>query len=113
MANTVKLGESAEDTELGERLIEGLGEALALRRGEISLPVRIAEDDAPDLSTPDYQAKLAAVTPRRGRPKAGSPKISTTIRLDADILQAFRAAGPGWQSRINDALRKAMEKGAA
>ena len=48
MANTVKLGESAEDTELGERLIEGLGEALAWRRGEISLPVGIAASMTPD-----------------------------------------------------------------
>jgi uncharacterized protein (DUF4415 family) len=73
----------------------------------------IDEDDAPDLSTPDYQAKLAAATPRRGRPKAESPKISTTIRLDADVLEAFRATGPGWQSRINEALRQVMKKGAA
>jgi protein subunit release factor A len=61
----------------------------------------------------DYQAKLAAATPRRGRPKAESPKLSTTIRLDADVLEAFRATGPGWQSRINEALRLAVKKGAA
>jgi uncharacterized protein (DUF4415 family) len=29
------------------------------------------------------------------------------LRLDPDIIAAFRAGGPGWQSRINDALRKA------
>ncbi len=73
----------------------------------------IDEDDAPDLSTPDYQVKLSATSPRRGRPKAESTKISTTIRLDADVLEAFRATGPGWQSRINEALRQAMNKGAA
>ena len=48
MAKIVKLGESAEDTEFGERLIEGLGEALAWRRGEISLPVRIAANMPPE-----------------------------------------------------------------
>jgi uncharacterized protein (DUF4415 family) len=73
----------------------------------------IDEDDAPDLSTPDYQAKLAAASRRRGRPTAESPKISMTIRLDADVLEAFRATGPGWQSRINEALRQVMKKGAA
>jgi len=73
----------------------------------------IDEDDAPDLSTPEYQAKFAAVTPQRGRPKAEAPKISTTIRLDADVLEAFRATGQGWQSRINEALRLAVKKGAA
>ena len=41
---------------------------------------------------------------RRGRP-VGSRKESTTIRFDIDVLDAFRAAGPGWQSRMNDALK--------
>lgn len=70
-------------------------------------------DDAPDLSTPEYQAKLALVPARRGRPKTATPKISTTLRLDADILEHFRATGSGWQSKINAALRKAVKKGAA
>jgi uncharacterized protein (DUF4415 family) len=41
----------------------------------------------------------------RGRPKKDTPKLSTTLRLDADILKAFRARGKGWQSRMNVALR--------
>ena len=75
MARTAKRDESAEDTEFGERMIEGLTEALAWTRGEIALPVHVAgaewidEDDAPDLSTPEYQAKFAAALPRRGRPE--------------------------------------------
>jgi hypothetical protein len=75
MARTANRDESAEDTEFGERMIEGLTEALAWTRGEIALPVHVAgaewidEDDAPDLSTPEYQAKFAAALPRRGRPK--------------------------------------------
>jgi uncharacterized protein (DUF4415 family) len=32
----------------------------------------------------------------------------TTIRLDADVVAAYRAQGPGWQTRINDVLRKAL-----
>ncbi|MFN7104375.1 MAG: BrnA antitoxin family protein [Pseudorhizobium sp.] len=39
------------------------------------------------------------------RPKSPQTKVSTTIRLDADVLEQFRAQGPGWQSRINQALR--------
>ena len=35
---------------------------------------------------------------------AGSDKGSTTIRFDRDVLAAFRAAGPGWQTRMNAAL---------
>jgi len=59
------------------------------------------------MSTAEWQAKLAKARVRRGRPKAETPKVSTTIRLDADIVKHFRAIGPGWQSRINATLRKA------
>jgi uncharacterized protein (DUF4415 family) len=44
----------------------------------------------------------------RGRPK-GSDKQMVSLRLDKDVLERFRASGPGWQSRINDALRKVAE----
>lgn len=41
---------------------------------------------------------------RIGRPP-GSDKERITIRLDKDVLAEYRATGPGWQGRINDALR--------
>jgi len=44
---------------------------------------------------------------RVGRPKSERPKQPVNLRLDADVLAHFRATGPGWQSRINAALRKA------
>ena len=69
----------------------------------------IFADDAPDLTTPYWAAKMAAATLQRGRPRAATPKISTTIRLDADVLAAFKSSGAGWQSRINAALRKAAD----
>ena len=69
----------------------------------------IDPDDAPDLSVPEWQAKFARARVKRGRPKIEEPKVSTTIRLDADILAYFRAGGPGWQSRINDALRRLVD----
>ncbi len=43
---------------------------------------------------------------RRGRPPKEGRKVSVTIRLDPDVVARLRATGPGWQSRINDALRK-------
>lgn len=66
-----------------------------------------SDDDAPDLSAPYWVDKLAKTTVQRGRPKADVTKVSTTIRLDPDVIEAFKAQGAGWQSRINDALRKA------
>ena len=45
---------------------------------------------------------------RRGRgPQKTPTKTLVSIRLDQDILDRFKAGGPGWQSRINEALRKA------
>jgi uncharacterized protein (DUF4415 family) len=61
------------------------------------------EDDRP-LTPEEMQAGIAAYRKRRGRP-IGSEKESTTIRFDQDVLAAFRAAGPGWQTRMNAALR--------
>lgn len=42
---------------------------------------------------------------RIGRPKLERPKEQVSIRYDADVLDAFRASGAGWQTRMNDALR--------
>ncbi len=33
-----------------------------------------------------------------------------TLRIDQDVLEHFQAGGPGWQERINEALRKAAGK---
>ena len=41
---------------------------------------------------------------RRGKQKAPT-KVPTTIRFDADVLQAIKGTGRGWQTRVNDALR--------
>lgn len=64
-------------------------------------------DDAPELTDEFFQRadeyagdKLV----RRGRP-AGSDKTSTTVRFDNDVLDAFRATGPRWQTRLNAAVR--------
>jgi uncharacterized protein (DUF4415 family) len=42
----------------------------------------------------------------RGRPKLERPKVLLTVRYDADIIDAFKATGEGWQTRMNDALRE-------
>jgi uncharacterized protein (DUF4415 family) len=37
-------------------------------------------------------------------------KEQVSLRIDQDVLEYFREGGPGWQERINDALRKAAGK---
>lgn len=67
-------------------------------------------DEAPDLSTPEWQAKFDGVKVARGRPRLPATKASTTLRIDADVIAKFRAQGPGWQTRMNQALREWLEK---
>lgn len=44
---------------------------------------------------------------RRGRgPQIAPTKRQVTLRLDADLLEALRAQGKGWQTRVNEMLRK-------
>jgi uncharacterized protein (DUF4415 family) len=48
---------------------------------------------------------------RRGRgPQIAPTKVQTTIRLDADVVAYFRAMGPGYQTQINEALRKVVTR---
>jgi uncharacterized protein (DUF4415 family) len=61
------------------------------------------EDDRP-LTSEEVQVGIETYRRQRGRP-TGSDKESTTIRFDRDVLAAFRAGGPGWQTRMNAALR--------
>lgn len=44
----------------------------------------------------------------RGRPRVDNPKKQVTLRIDADVLDRLRQSGPGWQSRANEALKKAV-----
>ena len=56
-------------------------------------------------------AKAAAELLRpRGRPPKENPKAQVTLRLDAHVLNHFKATGPGWQTRINAALKRAAAK---
>jgi len=49
---------------------------------------------------------------KRGRgPQKAPTKVLTTVRLDADVLAFFKAQGSGYQTRINDELRKVVAKG--
>jgi uncharacterized protein (DUF4415 family) len=79
-------------------------------------PPILIDDDNPEWSAADFAAAKtgddipahirAAFPKTRGRP-AGSNKQLVSLRIDRDTLDRFRATGPGWQSRINEALRGA------
>ena len=65
-------------------------------------------DDAPELTDEWFDKAdlmLGRQVIRRGRPP-GSTKRLVSLRLDEAVIQAFSAEGPGWQTRVNAALRK-------
>lgn len=73
-------------------------------------------DDAPPLTDAFFEAaELREGTRliRRGRPPSPTAKRQVTIRLDPDLLDRLRATGPGWQTRLNEALRDWLSKHAA
>ena len=62
------------------------------------------EDDRPAIAE-EMQAGIEVARKGRGRPAGSGTKEQVAIRFDNDVLAAFRAAGPGWQTRMNAALR--------
>jgi uncharacterized protein (DUF4415 family) len=64
----------------------------------------LSDPDAQPL-TDEQLANLRPVRPR-GRPAGSGKKIQVTMRLDEDIIAAFKEDGDGWQTRMNDALRQ-------
>jgi uncharacterized protein (DUF4415 family) len=82
-----------------------------------------AQDDIPELTAEDMSQmrpfaemfpELAdsLVKRKRGQrgPGKGRPKRQISLRIDADVIERYRHGGPGWQVRMNDALRAALDE---
>lgn len=88
----------------------------AMRRDEVLAAVRALptdkdfvwdgkdEDERP-ATQDELAAGVAAYRRKRGRPAGTSTKVQIALRVDRDVIEAFRASGPGWQTRMNDVLR--------
>jgi uncharacterized protein (DUF4415 family) len=73
----------------------------------------LIDDDNPEWTDEDFARavpfsglpeSLQAKLRKRGRPPAESTKERITIRISPDVLERFRATGPGWQTRMDAAL---------
>lgn len=78
-------------------------------------PLSDKDGNVPELTATDLKRfkPVREVAPhiveRHTRGKQKSPtKVQITIRLDADLIKHFRSLGRGWQTRINDELRKVI-----
>jgi len=78
----------------------------------------IAFDPEVDPYDPNDEAAVkafwasATITRGRGRPPVSVKRPTLNMRVDAEVLEAFKATGPGWQTRINSLLRDAVKSGA-
>lgn len=74
--------------------------------------------DNPDLSDAEFaELRPASAVPEvfaflpkrgRGRPKLADAKVNVTLRLSPEVVESYRASGPGWQTRMNEVLRAGM-----
>jgi len=62
-------------------------------------------EDAPEL-TDEMLAR--GVVNKGGRPRSANPRKLISIRLPQDVIERWRATGPGWQTRMADRLAKAQ-----
>lgn len=72
----------------------------------------VDRDDPPELTDAFFdraEIRQGSRIVRRGRPPLPNPKQAVKLRLDADVLAAYRKTGAGWQTRINTDLRKARK----
>lgn len=106
MSKTAKTVVRREATPPKQSRIRALAlarEALAAMTDEEDAAITAAAEADPDAQPTD------AVSRRRvGRPPLARPKRAVQLRLDADVLDRFKADGDGWQTRMNEALRKAV-----
>lgn len=54
------------------------------------------------------KAAAARMLKPRGRPKSGNARTLISLRIPPDTLARWKATGPGWQTRMAEALSKAI-----
>lgn len=84
------------------------------KKSRAAKPIVEDPDDAPKLDEDWFDVAELKTDERPvyrgGRPKAAVTKEAINIRLSPDVLAAFRATGPGWQRRIDEALTLFIEE---
>ncbi len=92
--STTRSGPERPDENNPEWTTENIAKA---RRAADVLPELIGEKAAQELL-------------RRGCLRKDARKVNQTIRIDPEVLEAYRQEGKGWQTRINQVLREHMPK---
>lgn len=77
----------------------------------------VPDDENPELteeavrrSIPAKQFFAERGLPMPGRPKVETPKVAVSLRLDQEVVEGFKAEGPGWQTRMNAVLAESLRQ---
>ena len=82
---------------------------------KLATTAKLPKKTSANVTDPDNPAwtedMLGAPVLKRGRgPQAAPTKVLTSIRLDVDVIEFFKSQGEGYQSRINETLRKELNR---
>ncbi len=103
----------------GKKPVESQGSDWERVHREAAQDAPVPFDPATEPYDPNDAAAVAAywsaatIKRGRGRPAVAVKRPTLNMRVDAEVLEAFKATGPGWQSRINVLLRDAVKGGLA
>ncbi len=78
-----------------------------------SVPTSPDKDEAPEITEKwlaGADLRLGKKLVRRGRPPLDRPKQLLSLRLSPDVIEGWKASGPGWQTRMAEVLRKSAPK---
>ncbi len=77
-----------------------------------------ADAENPEWTEADFQRaappqdvlpeKVLQAFPKTRGPQAAPRKVPVSIRLSPEVVERFKAQGPGWQTRIDEILKKAV-----
>jgi uncharacterized protein (DUF4415 family) len=81
--------------------------SISLPADKIARLFQILSDDKP-VEAPKAEPQKPARAAKTDKPLFKPVKVRITTRVDADVLEAFKATGPGWQTLMNDVLRENM-----
>ena len=70
-------------------------------------PEWTAADFARSKPAEDLPADIRAFFPKTRGPQKAPRKVALSLRLSPEVVEHFKATGPGWQTRIDEALKKA------
>jgi uncharacterized protein (DUF4415 family) len=102
----------SEAKDRGARIRNGEDVSEPLARGH-EMPIDRTRRTTTSRDQAEAAFKAATTKPAEPAPKRPSPpgaKEQVSLRIDRDVLDYFQEAGPGWQDRINEALRRAAGK---